>query len=415
VFDLRKDGRILYISSVDISRGNGPGVNEREFTLEFCKTFGERAHILVPKPEIRLTEINQHNFTFSRNHKRHRPIPFLQHQLSQLWLANALMKSGRFDFLIFRLSILPFAQSYIIRHYRIPCAIKTLGKGVGDVLRRQGGVVGKALAPLNDVLVKDIITRAIAIDVCTEKYLTYVQERWALDAAKLCLIENATNTDRFYPLDEITARSKCNLSHFDPIVGFVGGRPWERGGTQMIELASRLLPQYPNLGIVIVGGGWHQLRGLDQLRKQAHELGVADHCVLPGQVPYERVPYFINAFDVGISLDKTETLSSVGNSSQKLRQYLACGKPVVSGPGGNLFLEREELGSIVNPDDINQITRAVTAWLSLTDDEKRAHCHRAVDFAQKHLSVKKTLDDRIEFWNNRLKVEQTGVLYMQKS
>jgi hypothetical protein len=31
VMDLKTNGRILYISSVDVSIGNGPGVNEREF------------------------------------------------------------------------------------------------------------------------------------------------------------------------------------------------------------------------------------------------------------------------------------------------------------------------------------------------------------------------------------------------
>jgi glycosyltransferase involved in cell wall biosynthesis len=169
----------------------------------------------------------------------------------------------------------------------------------------------------------------------------------------------------------------------------------------MIELAPRLLPVYPDLGILIVGGG----SGLDRLRKKACELGVAEHCILPGLVPYERVPSFVNAFDVGISLDVEERLSAIGNSSQKVRQYLACGKPVVSGPGGNSFLAEEGLGSIVSPNDVGQIAEAVSAWLALSDDDKKAFSDKAAGFARKNLSVTKALEDRIEFWNERLRVE----------
>jgi glycosyltransferase involved in cell wall biosynthesis len=165
----------------------------------------------------------------------------------------------------------------------------------------------------------------------------------------------------------------------------------------MIAMAPKLLSQYPSLGIVIVGGG----NGLDKLRKQADELGIAEHCILPGSVPYEQVPYFVNAFDVGISFDISTRLTNIGNSSQKVRQYIACGKPVVSGIGGNLFLEQESLGTIVDPDDIEQITNAVNKWLSLPAREKEAHCHKAANYARKHLSINEALKDRLEFWNEK--------------
>jgi glycosyltransferase involved in cell wall biosynthesis len=113
---------------------------------------------------------------------------------------------------------------------------------------------------------------------------------------------------------------------------------------------------------------------------------------------------YINAFDIGISLDTTERLRSIGNSSQKVRQYVACGKPVVSGTGGNSFLEQEGLGFIVDPEDIGQIAGVIVNWLSLSDDEKKAYSKRAVHYAQRNLSVRRALDDRFDFWNRRLKL-----------
>jgi glycosyltransferase involved in cell wall biosynthesis len=398
--NLKKEGRILYISSIDISLSNGPGVNEREFITVFQKAFGERVHFLIPKPKHKLSGINE-NFTLSPDHKHYHPFFYLVHQMSQIRLAKTLIESGRFDFLVFRLTILPLAQAYITKRYRIPYAIKTLGAGVLNALKQQSGLkgnLGKALDPFHKKLIRNIISGALAIDVCTEAYLHYFQDRFRFGPTRLCCIENATNTERFCPVDKMVARSITGLSTFDPIVGFVGGRPWERGGSQMVEITPKLLERYPTLGVAIVGGG----KGVEKLKKRAYELEVAKHCIFPGLVPYDQVSNYINAFDVCISFNKREKTDSSGNSSQKVRQYVACGKPVVSGPGGNRFLEKEYLGSIVKGADLEGISNAVLYWLSLTQAQREIHRDKAAEFARKNLSVEKALNDRLNFWNSKL-------------
>jgi len=399
--DLKKGCRILYVSSVDISLGTGPSVNEREFTLALCKTFGRRAHILVPEPKQPLTDIYNCNLTFSWIYEHYNPIALLRHRLSQIRLANALIRSYRFDFLIFRLGVLPADQVYITRRHKIPYALKTLSRGVVDTYSSRGGIIRAPLAFFHEIFVRDLTARALAIDVCTEAYLSFFRDRLSLDSTKIKWIGNATNTERFRPCDKMAARLATGLDRFDPIVGYVGGRSWERGGAQMIEIAPKLLRQYPSVGIVIVGGG----SGLEGLEQRASELGIKEHCVFTGQVPYDQVPDFINAFDVGISFNRTDIVRMVGNSSQKVRQYIACGKPVVSGPGGNLFLEQEELGSIVDGNNFVQIAKAVSFWFSLPKEKVLAHCDKAVRFARANLSVEKSLNDRLEFWNSRLQSE----------
>ena len=51
-------------------------------------------------------------------------------------------------------------------------------------------------------------------------------------------------------------------------------------------------------------------------------------------------------------------------SELKVRQYLACGKPVVISPGGNEFVAHEGLGSVVDPSDPEAIAAIAGAcWI----------------------------------------------------
>ena len=247
MINLRQKGLILYISSVDISLSNGPGVNEREFIFSLHKMFVNRVHFLIPDPQNEISEICKHNFTFSHSHRQHYPPAYFVHLISQFRLANSLLASGKINFILFRLSDLPLDEVCITRRYKkIPYAIKTLG--MIDGLRQQRalkGIFGKSLTPISLRLFKDITSRALAIDACTKVFLNYHQTRLNVPRSKLRLIENSTNTERFSPIDNMVARSRTGLRSFDPIVGYVGGRPWERGGSQLVEITPALVKKYP--------------------------------------------------------------------------------------------------------------------------------------------------------------------------
>jgi glycosyltransferase involved in cell wall biosynthesis len=388
------DRRILYVSSVDISIGNGPGVNEREFILALLDELGPRIHFLIPIPEKNIPEINDVNFTFSLPHHRHQPIHYLLHIMSQLVLARNLLSHRRFDLLVFRLDVLPIVQYYISSRYHHPYVIKTLGGGVGWVLGEKGGWLGKALIPLNRRLVGAVVRGALGIDVCTTNYVRHFLKEFDIEQKRILLVDNAVNTERFFPIPTRESRHYLGLDRFEQIVGFVGGRPWERGGAQLVEIAPFLCERFPKLGIVIVGGG----DGMGQLQRRARELGIENNCVFPGFVPFEHVADYINSFDIGVSLNLPELYQQTGVAEQKVRQYLACGKPVIVGPDGNEFVKTEEFGSMVAPNDLNAIQKEIEKWLLLEPAEKEIFCSRATLYATNYLSVKKALHMRFEFW-----------------
>jgi glycosyltransferase involved in cell wall biosynthesis len=228
-----------------------------------------------------------------------------------------------------------------------------------------------------------------------------------LDAGpdKIICVDNAVNTERFFPTSAFQARRELGLAEYDHIIGYIGNHAThERGGTQLVDAARVLLPKYPNLGFVILG----DVSGSQHLIDMTRELGIEDHYRFTGYVPFDQVPTYVNALDIGVSLLAPRYQ---GQSELKVRQYLACGKPVIATtPGSNDFLAAENLGSLVRYDDINAITKEMDRWLSLPADERLEVSARAFQYARDHLSVEQSLARRMELWDGRLAGQRPGAL-----
>lgn len=395
---LAKFGHILYISSVDVSIGNGPGVNEREFTLSLYQAIGERAHFLIPQPQNEVHDLPASVCTFSAPHRSHHPKDFPSHVISTMRLADQILSRRRFDLIVFRLDILPFAPRYISWRHRIPFAIKTLGQGQLLVLGEKiGSPLGPLMAGLSRSMVKGLVNDALVTDTVSAEQHRYLVETLAANPNKIICLENAVNTERFSPTSLDEARKELGLEQYDPIVGYIGNHAaHERGGAQIINAAPMLLEKFPRLGLVLLG----DMQGDRQIPELARSLGVLDHCVFTGYVPFQKVPIFVNALNVGVSLLAPRY---TGQSELKVRQYVACGKPVIATiPGTNDFIARENLGSLVPYDEPLRLAEELERWLSLTETDRLAFSAHASQYAREHLSIEKALAERMEVWGSRL-------------
>jgi glycosyltransferase involved in cell wall biosynthesis len=397
-FDLEREGSILYMSAVDVSLPNGPGVNEREFLLEFCRVLGDRAHVLIPRPRTPLDEFAP----YAAQIYYAPPARSLGGRLvSHLWRARTagrLIDEGKVDFVVTRLEAWSADAYLTLRRRRVPYAIKTLGNGPFDGLRRKNGVqswIVRLLAPLQDRMRSQLLRGAVMIDAVTPALRDRAVRDGGAAPTRVVVVENATNTKRFFPVDARASREAIGIAHLDPVIGFVGGRPWERGGAQMVEVAARLKGDYPGIGVVVVGGG----EGMRPLADRAESLGLAGHYHFAGVVPYSDVPRYVNCFDVGIALPRPSRLSTVGNSNQKVRQYLACGRPVITAGKGAEFLEHEGIGTLIDPTDIDALEFALRRWLSLSPADKATVSQQASEYARKYLSVGSALRRRLELWS----------------
>jgi glycosyltransferase involved in cell wall biosynthesis len=394
--DLESSGRILYISPADVSVGSGPGVNENEFVHALYEALGDRAQFLVPQPSESVDDLPRDALHFCAPHHRYHPVHFPRHVVSQVRAASRLLREQHFDLLVFRIDVFPFVPLAVTARHGLPYAIKTLGTGALNVLHDRGGWLGDALAPFNHALFERLVSRALAADTDSVLHAEELRRRLGQDDEKIVWIDNAVNTGRFKPGGREDARRQLGLEAFDPIVGYVGSRPWERGGAQLVEAAARLVPEYPKLGVVIVGAG----EPVAELQQRAAELGIAERCHFPGYVPYRQIPHYVRSLDLGVSLSLRPERAM--NSELKVRQYLAAGKPIVISPGSNEFVVEQGFGTVVPPEDVPAIADAIGAWLAKPAAERDAFAARAGAYMHENLSMAAAIARRLRLWGERM-------------
>ena len=397
-----EEGRILYVSSVDVSRGDGPGVNEREFIRSLYRSMGERARFVIPRPVNRVADIPNELCTFTTPHHSHHPVHYLRHMASQAREALSILRSEPIDLLVCRPDVIPIGALYLTRRTPVPYALKTLGRGEIEALGERGGLLGRILARPGRTVMRRLVTGAIVTDACSMPMISYLRERLGVPEACFEWIDNAVDIARFCPSDPRKAREQLGMDGCDPVIGYVGSRPSERGARALIEILPDLLPAFPAIGVLIVGDD-PQLSTLEAI---AERRGVRDRVTFTGYIPFDEVPKHVNALDIGVSI--SDSSDRFAAAELKVRQYLACGKPVVASPGSNDFLATESLGTIVTASDPNSISKAIRGWLERDSTEVTRFARRARTFVEERLSFEGAMNRRFEVWAQRLERRETG-------
>jgi len=388
--------RIVYISNVDISRPNGPGVNEREFvrTLhEESAKRGDRCHVVIPRPagaiDFPLDRAILFETGAEEGGQRLRPILLSTKVLSLLREGENLWEKA--DLFILRLHVDLLLLGLIMKHSRKRYALKTLGN-MYDFFRQDLNFPGRLRRRIRRGALGAIVRGSLATDLCTSQYLELYSR--VVGTASLQVIENAVNVDLFRIMDRRACRKAEGLDRFGRIAGYCGGSPSLRGGAHLVEISKTLAEEYPDCGILIAGSD----ESLPQLQMRAANLGTADRIVFTGQVDYTRMPSLMNCLDVGIGLDAEERVRIIGNSSQKLKQYLACGVPVVCARGTNKEVCEAGLAESVAVSDREAFYGAVARQLGDPGSDSDQERMRRRSFVERHFSNGAAYEKRYQAW-----------------
>jgi hypothetical protein len=189
---------ICYISHVDISLPNGPGVNEREFLLalrEESMLRGDRASCIIPRPSLPLDAPlpDAHFFRPSIPVSR---FPSLNRLLANVQLARLIIGLNwrhDYDLHILRLSRTGLFIPVLLRLLGKPYGIKTLGN------TKKFNRAGRR--PWNErivtLLFRRILRDSLATDVCTPQLEEYYRSGYGVD--NIQVVDNAVNVERFSP------------------------------------------------------------------------------------------------------------------------------------------------------------------------------------------------------------------------
>jgi len=171
------------------------------------------------------------------------------------------------------------------------------------------------------------------------------------------------------PREEV--RAELGFEDADVVIGKVARLFDLKGHRYLLEAAPRIVEACPQARFLLVGDG--PLR--DQFEARISRDGLADHFVLTGLVPPERIPELIHATELVVHTSVWEGLARV------LPQSMIAGKPVVSFDidGAHEVVIPEETGLLVEPESVDGLVDAVTRLVA--DQELRIRlgdegCHR---------------------------------------
>lgn len=389
--------RFIYCTEVDLSRDNGPGINEREFVEVLLSCYGEKIKVIVPRPER--PDIFFHpEILYVHPHKQFNPFHLLWYAIDLCFTIKKTERAFSPSALVFRLGDLLFVPTLFAVFGRTPIILKTLALFSTFGMKHKNPFI-RLFHSFSRRLFQIILRRTRAADTVSFSYREWLSETFGFPSQNMQVIPNGANTHFFSLSDSDSPKRQLNLKRFDWLLGYVGALDNLRNLDLLLHACAPLVFSH-NLGLVLVGSGKQaQLFG-----NLAKELGIASHVIFQGRVPYKEVPLHISAFD--IVTDLTLVKMPVGSKmlfasySQKIPQYLACGRPVISWDvPDNRFIKDNHLGWLARPYDIDSLRETIQKALETIKTSRNGMAEEIRQFAKKNVSIESLATQRWDFWS----------------
>lgn len=379
--------KVAYYTEVSLDSNDGPAVNEGEFIISL-KSLPKDQYLIFIKSDI--FQNNTDNIFYLG------PTPRVLNIIG--WFkryksVKKVMQEHNTFILVCRLTDFPYVPLFIkLFNPKIKLMIKTAALWWAG---RAGNyrLIDKIYNNINDLMTKLVYKISDGIDVAMLETHNKLLELKLAKKEKTIIIDNAINVDMFAPVSLDHARAELNIPLDAIVLGFAGSLPSQRGAAQILKTAEKLIEDIPNLYVLIVG---HDQK-LNVLLKNTSF--PKTRIISPGVVPYNKVPTYIACMTICYSFFELHKIKITGNASQKVKQYLSMGKPVISVDVGHKYLEDNMLGSAVNQENIEQILKETKFWLNKISTEGQTIVERLHSYARNNLSTYTTFKQRLDFWH----------------
>lgn len=385
--------RILYTSLVDLSLPNGPGVNERVFLKDMAGRFGKDLCAVVPKPARgfpeELAEVDRVFIPVDRPVRS--PRGWAQVRAMGSW--SLLRATSRFqpDLVVMRSGAMPLPHFLFSVRSNVPYVLKT----VGDVSFQRfyaNHRVGRLLSPLNEAMFRRLLRGALCLDLVSSRQRDIAIRVDPTLAPRTHVIDNGVDLESFSPRAATGIAAGLDGPERDPVIGYVGNLPMQRGGKEVIDALAAFQGSRQLRGLIVGDSG-----EAESLARYAREKGVAGRVNVVGEVDYSQVPGLMAAMDIGLSILRPEER---GASEQKVRQYLASGLCVVGTSGSNDFLKGHDFARVVDSSESHVLKTAIESLLA-GGSERLSHRKQAArSFAESELSFSSRNDRRLALWQD---------------
>jgi len=191
-------------------------------------------------------------------------------------------------------------------------------------------------------------------------------ESYGISSAKIFIVENGTDLNHFEVINKTKAKNNIGLDPDLFYVGFIGNFAVWQGLTHLLRAIPEVLKVHDNVRFLLVGDGPE----MPKIREKVAKLET-EKIILTGSVPYKDANFYINAFDIGVApFIKKRNDGMV--SPMKIRDYAACGVPIVTTRIRGLeMVEEEGIGILVPPDDSESLIKGITKLIEDRNSRKK--------------------------------------------
>ena len=178
---------------------------------------------------------------------------------------------------------------------------------------------------------------------------------------KLTPVFNGIHSENFTPCKPDTELvEKWGLKD-KKVIGFIGSFfRWE-GLDLLVEAFAKLVPNHPDLILLLVGGGEEQ----KNLQQQVLSLGLEERIIMPGRVPHHQVKGVYAMMDIMIYPRYSVRLTELVTPLKPL-EAMAMEKAVIASDiGGHRELVKHDTTGILFPaGDANALAKAITSLIN---------------------------------------------------
>ena len=205
--------------------------------------------------------------------------------------------------------------------------------------------------------------RVVAVSEAVKRYAVEL----GVEPCKISVVPNGVDTVKFHPSSAV--RNGDGLVR----VGFVGRLVANKGPQYLVEAASRIVHDFPNVRFQVAGRG----PMLPMLQRRAQELGIKDVFRFFGTVP--SMVEFMQSCDIMVRPSVTDGMPLT------VLEAMACGLPTVASRVGGTpeILEESYSGYLVRPKDVDQLVLRISQLVA--DARLRAEMgSRARQFVERY-------------------------------
>lgn len=311
--------RILYITAECVPGNTGGSVHALEVASHLAKQ-GQDVTVLCHRADGQAEAETANGYRIVRF-----PMRLFGKAFSPLALKDFSFFREPFDIIMERYYATSFLGAYLSRVKKIPLVLEVNNPHLDELQGKKE--FPKFLLPVAKAFTNMTLKQAALIftplkNIIPEKFSAKVRE-----------ISWAVNTTLFHPgvreseeCVEVRRRYRLDGKYVAVYAGTF--RSWQ-AVEQIVDAAEILAAERKDFCVLMVGKG----DMFEDVKRNIQRKNLQDVCLLTGEQPYENVPDFLCAADVGLApFALSETMREKGfyYSPLKIFEYMACGLPVIT-------------------------------------------------------------------------------------